>query len=276
MDRRALAERLARNAAALQLDWTQADPALARRYGFALAWRAGVACFSAKRPLFGDSLSFGHGAIGFGTLAPATEAVLDRVRRHYARLGTPCRVEVIEGLMPAAVERLLSRAGLSRESFAFDLHVLEAVRPPRIAPVPGVTVELVRPRQARRFSELATAAFGDRGRSAEYFTRTRIRLLRGHPRRVAGVWALVEGEPAGTGMLLLGAGVGSLGAGAVLRRHRGQGIQTRIIAERVRIGLARGVWLFSSRTHENEASAHNLHDAGFRRRGSMVAWSERG
>lgn len=268
----ALAEAVLRAEVAAQIGWTQADPALCRRYGFTLAWRAGVACFAARRPLFGDELTFGHRAVGFGVFAPATTGVLDRIRRHYASLGAPCRIHVAEGATPLTAERALVRSGFVREERAFDLHLLRVARAPHLAPVEGLEVRRVKGPEIERFSSLVRDAFGDTGESGEYFRRTRIRLLRDHPRSAVAVMATVGGEPAGTGLVIFARGFGSLYGGAVLERFRGRGIQKAVVAERVRIGLARRVRLFVSQTVPDSPSAHNLAECGFRVAWRMAHW----
>lgn len=253
--------------------WTQGHPVMRRRYGLRLTSRGGVVCFTAERALFGDALTYGHKAIGFGTTVPATQALLDRVRRVYRAQGAPCRIHVVEGLTAPEALRLLRRNGFQREEFSFDWHVRVATRVPRVPDLDGVRLHRVTRDEATLFSTTARDAFGDTGRVREYFHRTLVALLRDHPRWVSGLLATLDGSPAGTGGLLVSAGAAGLFSGAVLSRHRGRGIQSALIAARIAYGMRRGVRVFFSQTHENPVSAGNLAELGFRRRWRIVHWS---
>lgn len=253
--------------------WTQGDPAMRRRYGFQLAHRDGIACFTAERGLFGEERTFGHKAIGFGTTVPATQAALDRVRRLYDAHGGPCRILVVEGMTSPDAIRLLRRNGFRREDLAFDWHALVAARPPRIPEIEQVEVHRVGRDEAALFSTTARDGFGDSGRVRDYFHRTLVRVLREHPRTAAGFLATSRSRPAGTGVLLIAGDGGALFSGAVLRRYRGRGIQNALIAARLAYGVRRGVRMFFSQTHDNPVSARNLADLGFRRRWRIVHWS---
>lgn len=253
--------------------WTQGHPVMRRRYGLRLVFRAGVACFTAQRGLFGDALTYGHKAIGFGTTVPATQALLDAVRGVYDARGGPCRIHVVEGLTSPEAIRLLRRNGFRREEFAMDWHVRVTQRVPRLPDIAGVRVHRVARDEATLFSTTARDAFGDTGRVREYFHRTLVALLRDHPRWVSGFLASTGGRPAGTGGLLVSAGAAGLFSGAVLSRHRGHGLQKALIAARILYGMGRGVRVFFSQTHENQVSAANLAELGFRRRWRIVHWS---
>lgn len=253
--------------------WTQGHPAMRRRYGLRLTSRGGVACFTAERALFGDALTYGHKAIGFGTTVPATQALLDRVRRVYDAQATPCRIHVVEGLTSPEVVRLLRRNGFQREEFAFDWHARVTGRVPRVPHIDGVRLHRVARDEATLFSTTARDAFGDTGHVREYFHRTLVALLRDHPRWASGVLATSDGRPAGTGVLLVSAGAAGLFSGAVLSRHRGRGIQSALIAARIAYGLRRGVRVFFSQTHDNPVSAGNLAELGFRQRWRVVHWT---
>lgn len=253
--------------------WTQGHPVMRRRYGFALAYRAGVACFTARRALFGDELTYGHKAIGFGTTVPATQRVLDRVRRHYDRLGVPCRIQVVEGMTSPAALRLLRRNGFRREDFVFDWHALVTSRAPVLPAIEGVEVHRVAAAEIQRYSTTARDAFGDRGHIREYFDRSLVAILRDHPRAMSGFLATSRGRPAGTGGLLISRDAGGLYSGAVLRPYRGRGIQSALIAARIGYGVTHGVRSFFSQTHDNPVSAGNLAELGFRRRWRIAHWS---
>ncbi len=239
---------------------TRSDAALARRYGFALAWRRGVACFTRRRAF--PYAAFGSAAIGFGVRAAPTGDVLEAVARHYASRGLVARVVVVAGLVPRG---LLERHGFRRahEDSPHVTYLHRAARAPRAPEVPGLTLERVSGSEIGAFVELARDAFEDRGEVRAYFARAQRAALRRHPRSAIPIRARIDGVPAGTGVLYLARGVASLGSGAVLPRFRGRGIHPALIAARIALGLARGYRLFLSGA-ATPASARNLADAGFR------------
>lgn len=253
--------------------WTQGHSVMRRHYGFALADRGGVACFTAQRGLFGDDLTYGHKAVGFGTTIPATQQLLDRIRRLYEARGGPCRIHVVEGMTSPGAIMLLRRNGFRREDFVTDWHALETSRGPRIPEVAGVAVHRVTPEEAALFSTTARDAFGDSGRVREFFHRTLVAILQDHPRTVSGFLATSRGRPTGTGGLLIAGDAAGLYSGAVLRPYRGRGIQSALIAARLAYGVRHGVRSFFSQTYHNPVSAGNLAELGFRRRWRIVHWS---
>ncbi len=259
-----LAEVVLRHEIEVLRAYTQSDRVLARRFGFRLAWRRGVACFS-RSPRF-PLRDFGLQAVGFGVLSEASEGVLDAIVRHYRALRLTARLLLAEDLVGPRVVRLVERHGFRRApGDALVTNLLRTSRVPSPPPARGLTVERVRPHEVGAFVELARDAFGDRAVAREYFRRTQVALMRDHPRRAIGIRALVDGVPAGTGVLYRCAGLASLGGAAVLPRFRGRGVHTALIAARVALGVALGERVFISRHEEsNTASAHNQRDAGLR------------
>lgn len=266
------ARAIAANLVAANRLWTQSDTLLAQRYGLESETRAGVHCASARSFPEGRR-SFGHVAIGFGILAPARRRALDAVLAYYVERRLEPRIQLLGDLVPVAAERLLRGAGLRAEPVEHHLFVRTSARvPPRLRGDP-VTVSRVRPADAAPLAMLASAGFEGRGPAAEYFTRTRIAMLRDHPREAIAVRAAVGEEPAGSGIVVLAHGAGSLWSGSVLRPHRGQAVQRRLIAERVRIGLGRRTRVFCSFAHPESASATNLVREGFRDAGPALVFT---
>jgi len=239
--------------------WTQADPVLARRYGLANAVRRGVVCFSAAS--FPEP--FGDLAIGFGVERPPTRAALDAVLAYYAGLGQAPRIAVLGRLAAQAVARQLRRAGLHEAAPQHHVFVRRGRVVPRTRLEAQVALEAIEARDAAPLALLAQAGFGGRGPIAEYFTRTRIAMLRSHPRMAAAVRATRNGEPAGSGIVIVSSGAASLWSGSVLPAHRGHGIQRALIAERVRIAIARGARVCFSLAEPGGRSARNLRAMGF-------------
>ncbi|MDQ6859040.1 MAG: hypothetical protein M3Z65_08610 [Chloroflexota bacterium] len=244
--------------------WTGSDPKLARRYGLANAARRGIVCFSAMS--FPEP--FGDLAVGFGMHRPPTRTALDAVLAHYAQLGLPARIAVLGRLAPASVAPLLRRAGLHEADPAYNIFVRAGRALPDQTVAPDVAIDRVPRRDAATLSRLARSGFGG-GPSAEYFTRTRIAMLRSHPRTAIAVRASRGGRPAGSGIVIVSSRAASLWSGSVLPAHRGHGIQRGLIAARVRIALQRGARVCFSLAEPDGRSARNLRAIGFRDQGPL-------
>ena len=234
-----------------------ADPEPVRRHAIVARTVLGVPCFANRSfpmPLL-------HRSIGLGTLAEATPRVLDGIVRFFARHGGPARVEVAERVGGAGVARLLERAGFRREEERHHVHVLETAAAPLRPAVPGLRIARPSP---RRFGRAVRAGFEVRGALGTLFDRASAAQVAAFPERAVPLIPLVDGELAGSALLWLSPRVGGLYSGSVLPRFRGRGIQRALIAERVRLGLARGRRIFTSQTEGDDASAHNLRGMGFR------------
>lgn len=234
-----------------------ADPRLAKRFGLGVKVVGGVVCITAGAfpiPLL-------HRAIGFGTLGDATQATLDRIVRTYAARELPARVEIAEQVASAGAVRLLERNGFRREKERHRIHVLETSVAPAAPDIRGLDIRRGAPAEFGKAVRVGFAATGDIGLLFERASATHLRAERG---RAIGLVPVVGGRVAGSALLWLSPRVAGLYAGSVHQRFRGRGIQLALIAERIRLGLARRRRIFTSQTDADNASAHNLRDMGFR------------
>jgi GNAT superfamily N-acetyltransferase len=237
------------------------DPVLTKRYGFVVARRGGLWCYSSTK--FGAGV-FNH-VSGYGTFAPATQASIDAVLRYYDGLGEPANVEVMLPVVTPSARALLKRNGFRPEGILFQCHVRTTARPPRAHEVRGLEITRAQSRDASRYAKLATRGFGGGGQISEVFERGWTRQIRSG-RRMAAFIGRVNGRDAGTGVILLRPKIAGLYSGSVMRRYRGRGIQNAMIAARLAHGWARGVRTFYSWTDPDSSSADNLRDEGFRTR----------
>jgi len=239
-----------------------ADPTVSARYGLAAADIAGLPCSSCRvwdSPLF-------NRVIGAGIIAALDDPALAEIRAEYARRRRVAHVEVYDDVTPREVVAVLERGGLAPTGQGLQAHVLETDRGPVVtASAAGVTVERCGRDGFAEFARLVRAGFEAPGELGEFFdTATRVALEQLPERQVVAFLARVDGVPAGTGMLILTEQVAGLYSGSVMPEFRGRGIQHQLIAARVREGLRLGRRIFVSQTEGDNASAHNLHDAGFR------------
>ncbi len=242
-----------------------ADRAAARRGGSGVRRVGGVLCLVAP----GTPEPFLNRALGVGTIAAADPALLGRIERLYASAGMPSRVAIATGHVPLATIRLLERRGyVPATDHDVQVYVFDRARPPAVPAVPGLSIERVRPADARLYARTSFESFRERGPRfggvIEALVRSRRRWIRAYLGRV-------DGEPAATGMLSDVGPVGVLGNGSVLPRFRGRGLQAAMIAHRIRDGWERGYRLFFAET-ENPVSAHNMEDLGWRKLYDEVDW----
>ena len=252
-----LAQALQRNETSMMRATFTADPAIARRFGIEARSARGAICVTNRAfpiPLL-------HRAVGFGVGSDADAATLDRIVRVFASRGLPARVEVAEGITPAGAVRLLERAGFRREGVRHHVHVLETARVPVMPGVPQVDIARA---GAARFGRAVREGFEVSGDLGLLFERASAAHVRAQPDRAVPLVTLLDRAVAGTGLLWLSPRVGGLYSGSVLAAYRGRGLQLALIAERIRIGLQRRRRIFTSQTGGDNASAHNLHDMGFR------------
>lgn len=239
-----------------------ADPAIAARYGLGMSEVSGLACSTCRvweSPLF-------NRAVGAGILGELDPCGLDAILGHYAGCLRPAHVEVYDGITPPEIIGVLERGGLAPTGEGLVAHVLETDQVPAIAaPAAGVSVERCGAGDFALFARLVREGFEAAGDLGMFFDQaTRVALERLPTSQIIAFIARVDGEPAGTGMLVLTDRVAGLYSGSVLPAFRGRGLQHQIIAARIREGLRLGRSIFVSQTEGDNASAHNLQDAGFR------------
>jgi GNAT superfamily N-acetyltransferase len=236
-----------------------ADPRRARNDGVRVSRAGGLVSWTMKSTDNG----FLNRALGFGTMSDATDAVLDRLERRFAAAGRPPRIAVAQGPTPRGALRLLERRGYKPEEGTEEhIYCYDRARLPRVPMVEGLSVERVGPHHAAAYARIAFASFSERGPWFRAIVEALVRR-RARGRALSAYLGRIDGVPAATGMLFDVRPVAGLGNGSVLREFRGRGIQTAMIAHRMRAGWERGLRIFFGQT-QNPASAHNLEDLGWR------------
>jgi GNAT superfamily N-acetyltransferase len=236
--------------------YLDADPQIAKGAGTATTRIDRVVCLGAKN----IDEPFLNRALGFGTIADATPALLDRIERFYRSIGKPPSIALAMGMVPATTLRLLERRGYVPTGHPALIYGYDRRRPPTVPAIPDLVIERVGPERATVYAKTSFESFSERGPQFVRILETLIRSRRG----VRAFLGRIDGEPAATGMLFDGRPVGGLGNGSVRRKFRGRGLQRALLAHRIADGWARGYRLFFSET-ENPASAHNMETIGWRK-----------
>jgi len=244
-----------------------ADPRGAKQSGVRVSHAGGLTSWTMKSTDNG----FLNRALGFGTMSDATGVVLDRLERRFAAAGRAPRIAIAQGPTPRAALRLLERRGYAPEEGTEEhIYCYDRLALPRARSVDGLTVERVGPAHAAEYAKIAFASFAERGPWFRGIVETLVRR-RAHGRSLSAYLGRIDGMPAATGMLFDVRPVAGLGNGSVLRKFRGRGIQSAMIAHRMRAGWERGLRIFFGQT-QNPASAHNLEDLGWRLLYTEIDW----
>jgi len=253
-----------------------ADTALARRIeGAAVVDRIGYAeaahqngVFPAARTLrigggVATWLSVGNvvnGSVGLGMSGPVAVEEVDRLVEFFESRGALPTLDIC----PHADSSLLSalqRRGFALSDFEGVLYQpLPTPRQPR--PAPGVRVSVARTQAERStWADLAARGFSDdkptaadRALSTSISTRADAIHLIGY----------LDGQPAGTGMLYLADGVADFSGDSTLPVMRNRGVQSAILAERLRIASRAGCDLAVIGASPGGTSQRNQERAGFR------------
>ena len=218
--------------------------------------------------------AYSNRALGFGTLVTATPRLLERLIAHYDALGRETRISVATGHTPEAAIRLLADAGFGPDPEMDPqlIYLRAGRRAPDPPQVPQLRLMRVRTAEdADRFADTAETSFGaERGPGYRASLRQLLERARSG-RSMIALLGLIGDLPVATGMLHFLGPVCGLGAGSVLREHRGQGIQRALLAERIRIGFGRGANRYFAFTG-NPAAARSLEQLGFRKVYDQVSW----
>ena len=244
-----------------------ADPRGARESGVRVSHAGGMISWTMRSTDNG----FLNRALGFGTMSEATPSVLDRLERRFATAGREPRIAVAMGPTPRAALRLLERRGyVPEEGTEEHIYCYDRARLPTARAVDGLSIERVRPDGAEEYATIAFRSFTDRGPWFRGIVETLVRR-RGSGRSLSAYLGRIDGVAAATGVLFDVRPVAGLGNGSVLPRFRGRGIQSAMIAHRMRAGRERGLRIFFGQT-QNPVSAHNLEDLGWRLLYTEVDW----
>src|SRR3954469_4809723 len=233
MRRRELAAHMQRAEAITVGSYLDASPALAKQAGTAIRTIGGVTCLATRA----IDEPFVNRALGVGTRADATPALLARIERHYASVGRPARIAIASGFVAKTALRLLERRGYSPvDEDPQQIWIYDARRPPDPPEVTGLTIERVGPDLADLYSRTGFESFSERGPG---FAAIVAALVRSRRRGLRAFLGRIDGEPAATGMTWDARPVLALGNGSVRPKYRGHGLQRALIAHRIRDGWAR-------------------------------------
>jgi ribosomal protein S18 acetylase RimI-like enzyme len=201
-----------------------------------------------------------NGSFGLGMNGPVEQEEVAALVAFFAERGAPARVDVC----PHADESL--RRWLAEDGFVATDFEMVLYQPLPVAAVadlaPGVEVRIAAdPTERELWAELEARGFRNDVVSEAEMTLARAISLRADALPFVGY---LDGEPAGTGMLVLADGLALFNGDSTLPAHRGRGVQTSLLAERLRYASASGADLAVIEAAPGGVSARNQERAGFR------------
>jgi GNAT superfamily N-acetyltransferase len=199
--------------------------------------------------------------IGAGLEENIAESELDRLEEFFRTRGAPAILELASFAAPSFLE-ILNRRLYTIVEFS---HVLarRCERKEKFPTLPPeILVREVHDSDAKLYTETVAKSY------AEFFEPTRelLDVVEGFCYDPHGqcFLAVVEGQPAGGGGAGIADGIGTLGGGGVLPEFRGRGLQTALIAARMKWLAAQNCEWFISVAHPGSASHRNMERFGFR------------
>lgn len=204
-------------------------------------------------------------AIGLGMYGPVNAEVIEQVEAFFAAHGASARVDVC----PLADDSLWR--GLSVRGY-----VLAGMKQVLVMPMAAwrgrgaagadsagrISVRPIQPGEEQTWVETVSRGFRGEGEPTE-FDRSISRPSVGQEGATCFL-ALVDGEPAGGGVIEIRDGLALLRTTATILRFRGCGVQTELIAARLEFARQAGCELATVQTGPGTASQRNVERAGFR------------
>jgi GNAT superfamily N-acetyltransferase len=199
-------------------------------------------------------------AVGLGMRGPVTMADLLRLEAFYQERGAAA----IMSMCPLADPSLLLGLGDRGWQTSEFEHVLvrELDAPPEPELDAEVDVRVCLPEQRGTWGRVAALGFSDGEPPGQ--GHVELGKINGARDDVILVLAWVDGEPAGTGALVIDGGVGWLWGDSTLRQYRRRGIQQAIQRYRLQLAREAGCDLAVTEAAPGGASQRNMERLGFR------------
>jgi GNAT superfamily N-acetyltransferase len=214
-------------------------------------------------------------AAGLGMTGPVDEAEIQRLETFYHERGADAVASVCTLADPSLIA-VLGRRGWSASEFehvlVLDLDEVRvrgegdagaAAEPAAAGAGPaGVEVRVCTPAERSVWAQVAGMGFAEGevpGPGGVEFGR----VMTAREEAVL-LLAWVDGEPAGTGALVVNGGVGWLSADSTLPAHRGRGVQQAVQRHRLELARVAGCDLAVTESEPGSGSQRNMERVGFR------------
>lgn len=201
-----------------------------------------------------------NGSFGLGMDREVEREEVAALIAFFADRGMRARTDVCP-LADPSLSRWLAEAGFVAAGFEMVLYQpLPAADAPPVAD--GVTVRIARSAEERAlWAELEARGFTDDAPVEEHHVLSRAISLRRDALHYIGY---LDGEPSGTGMLVMSEGIAMLNGDSTLPSARKRGVQTSILGQRLRDAAEAGCDLAVIEAAPGGTSFRNQQRAGFR------------
>jgi GNAT superfamily N-acetyltransferase len=212
-----------------------------------------------------------NGAVGLGMRGPVEEADVVRLEAFYRERGATAVTNICP-LADSSLLLALGRRGWRATGFEHLLVLALDSEPPKDVAcrqtgdasrwsVAAPEVRVCSPEERETWVRIATLGFSDEaspGRGEEEFGR----IMAGRDEAIL-VLAWVDGEPAGTGALVIDGGVGWLLGDSTVPEYRRRGVQQAIQRHRLELAREAGCHLAVTEAAPGGASQRNMERLGF-------------
>jgi GNAT superfamily N-acetyltransferase len=199
-------------------------------------------------------------AIGVTTDDPG-DGELGAIEQFFAAAGVDPAIELASWCSEGLLQRLTAR-GYANQWFR-DVYVQRADGAAPSAPArAGVTFDVVARATVQEWQQVLADGFGNADDEARRTSNEFAVAVHGVPGSV-DVIARIDGEPVGCGSVQPAEGVAWLGGAATRPEYRRRGVQSALLAHRLREVEATGCDLVAATALSGSTSARNLARAGF-------------
>jgi len=200
-------------------------------------------------------------AIGLGLTGPVEAADVDTLERFFSDHGESVRVNVCPLAHPSLADELSARHYAVAD---FENVLVRALGPDdeRSREDSLIDVRVVTPDERPLWARLVVRGFSTTGTLTE--TEEKIARVLTAEEGATHLLATIDGEPAGTGEVVIEDGIGWLSADTTLPAYRRRGVQAALQLARLRLARLEGCDLAVTEARPGGGSQRNMERLGFR------------
>jgi len=200
-------------------------------------------------------------ATGLGLTGPVTAGDVDALEAFFGERGERVRVNVCP-FAHASLAAELSRRGYRVAEFENVL--VRALSPGEALTAPDSSIAVRAVDAAERSVWAHNVVLGFSATSVLSESDVRLAGIIAAQEGTVGLLAMIDGQPAATGELVIGDGLGWLSADTTLPWYRGRGLQTALQHIRLRMARDAGCDLAVTESRPGSGSQRNMERCGFR------------
>jgi GNAT superfamily N-acetyltransferase len=207
---------------------------------------------------------------GLGMSGPVSDAQFDDIETFFSSRGAPTFHEVCPLADPTAIASLNGRGYVPFEFSNVLYRPLANGSDEVVSPAPGVTVRVASVAERDSWAQTAAAAWGDTPEFGAFMLAFG-RIIAASDDSFSFLGEL-DGRMAGTGSLILHGGVALLAGASTIPEARRHGVQTALLASRLRHAAEHGCDLAMIVAQPGSSSQRNAERNGFRIAYTRIKW----